>query len=140
MLRVNEIYTHKNILLRYRPRTFQLFNEKILSELNNPVIFVVDKDILQKAEYFNFIHTNEMDYDIYTASFESSVLFYIIDIKIPLFKIANNGIILRRGQLKKPLEKTPIKIKYALQHFHVVSNVGESATIFASDITNDPTT
>lgn len=140
MLKVNELYTQKETLLKYRIKTFQVFKEHFISDLSNPIIFVSDNIMLEKAEYFNFIHTNEMDYDIYTASFESAVLFYIIDIKIPLFKIVNNGVILRRGQAGKLPAKTPIKIKYALQHFHVVSNVGESVTIFATNITNDPTT
>ena len=140
MTRINELYTQKSILLNYKQNTFQFFKEKTLSEMNNPVMFVADREILEKASYFNFIHTNELDYDIYTASFESTVLFYIIDIKVPTFKVVNNGILLRRGQAKGMPLKTPVKIKYSLQHFQVVSNVGETYTIFSTDITADPTT
>ena len=140
MLKINELYTKKDILLTYRAKAFLPLKDKLFKELSNPIIFVADKDILARAAYFNFIHTNELDYDIYTASYESTVLFYIIDIKVPTFKVVNNGIILRRGAIKKSPPRTPVKAKYSLQHFHVVSNVGESHTVFASDITTDPKT
>lgn len=140
MLKINELYTQKDLLLSYRPLTFQPFKEKPLIEMNNPVVFIADRDMLKRASYFNFIHTNELDYDIYTASYESTVLFYIIDIKIPKFKVVNNGIIMRRGQYRIAPERTPVRIKYALQHFRVLSNANELCTIFASDVTTDPKT
>ncbi len=138
MIDVKEIFGSKHVIEGYREKFFH--NElKFKTGLQRPVLFLADLNALKQASYFSVHKIEDIDYDIYVFSYSSTVLFYFINIKAPFYSVMMNGIIIRRRPPNET-DKLGVKVKYAIEHFQVISNQLATCTIFARDISTDPTT
>lgn len=140
MISIEAIFNSKPTLLQYRENFFYSGSDiRFPTGLQRPVFFLADKEALKTATFFSVHTIEDLDYDIYVVSSSSVVLFYLINIKVAMYRVYPNGCMLRR---RKPHEsdREGVKVKYTLEHFYVISNQIGTCTIFARDITADPTT
>jgi hypothetical protein len=140
VINIEGIFNSKGLLSRYRENFFYDSGDiSFNTGLIKPVLFIADKEAAINAPYYGMHQIEDIDYDIYVISCNTTVLLYLINIKVPLYKLLPNGIIIRRRPPKET-DKIGVKVKYSLEHFQVISNQLATCSIFATDITADPTT
>lgn len=140
MISIEQIFNSKEKLLRYRESYFYPTELLTFSTgLLRPVLFVANKQALEQASFFSIHKIEDTDYDVHVVSGQATILFYLIDIKVAASKVVPNGILLRRRPPSES-DKDGVKVKYTLEHFFIISNRLGTCTMFARDVTADPTT
>lgn len=138
-MKLEKIYNEKQILLNYPEHCFGKLNINI--GVQNPILFLANKNQLEISNYFNLDIIEERNYDINVISFNSFVIMYVINIKAPYYNTVNNGIIIRnRIKWDEQQDTVDISVRYTFEDFHVVANKTQSCEIFCKNVTVDQKT
>lgn len=138
---VSEVFNSKDIIETYRERFFYPPDMlRFKTGLQKPVLFISDKDALKVADHFSVQTISDAHFEAYVISCGNSLLMFFIDIKVPFFTIAANGIIMKNRATSTESDRKGVRVKYSFDHFHVVTNELNTCTIFARDVTAEPTT
>ena len=140
MIRIEEIFKNKALLSRFRENFFLEQSIGFNTGLTRPIIYIVDRKGIENASYFNLHSIEDTDYDIHVISHESTVLLYLINLKVTSYLVLSNGVILRRRPPHES-DRDKVIVKYSFdEHFQVLTNNLQTCSIFARNISADPTT